>query len=57
VHAKDLIDFDGNPVGEHCVALKQVNYAKEFENEVRILKEFAKLESEHRQHLVRIYQA
>jgi hypothetical protein len=51
-----LVDFDGNPI-EHCVALKEFDDHWEFDIEVEILKEFTKLEDEHRQHLLRIYQA
>jgi hypothetical protein len=56
-HPENMLDFDGTPIGL-CVALKMVKDASDNENmdnEVRILKEFAKLEDQHRRHLVKLY--
>jgi hypothetical protein len=54
-----LVDFDGKLLEKQCVALKELNkeHDSNLDNEVRILKEFAKLEDKHRRHLVKLYQA
>jgi hypothetical protein len=54
-----LVDFDGKPVEQPCVALKELKKERDNENldnEVRILEEFTKLEDEQRRHLVKLYQ-
>jgi hypothetical protein len=59
MHPKDLVDFDGKKVEQPCVALKELKKERDndnLDNEVRILEEFAKLEDDQRQHLIKLYQ-
>jgi hypothetical protein len=56
VYHTHYFGFEGNPI-DHCVALKEVkDVYRNLKNEIVILKEFAKLEDQHRRHLVKLYQ-